>query len=118
MVVRSTLLYGVDCWPVKKTQVSVQRLMVADMRMIRLMCGFTRLDRIRNEVIREKVGVAPIEEKLRDARLRWFGCVKRMGVNAPVWRCEVISLIHCRKWGGHPNMSWNEVIRGDLKYKG
>jgi len=49
--------------------------------MIRWMCGFTRLDRTRNEVIREKVGVAPIEEKLRDTRLRWFGHVKMRGVN-------------------------------------
>ncbi|KAG5605013.1 hypothetical protein H5410_026505 [Solanum commersonii] len=34
-------------------------------------------DRIRNEVIREKVGVASVEDKLREARLRWFGHVKR-----------------------------------------
>jgi len=33
MVVRPALLYGADCWPIKKTQ--VQRLMVAEMRMIR-----------------------------------------------------------------------------------
>ena len=63
------------------------------------MCGFTRLDRIRNEVIREKVGVALIEEKLRETRLRWFGHVKRRSENEPV-------------------RSWNEVIRGDLKCMG
>ena len=68
MAVRSALIYGVECWVVKKTQ--VQRLIVAEMRIIQLMCRYTRLDRIRNEVIREKVGVAPIEEKLREARLR------------------------------------------------
>jgi len=33
MVVRPALLYGVECWPIKKTQ--VQRMMVAEMRMIR-----------------------------------------------------------------------------------
>jgi len=43
--------------------------MVAEMRMIRWMCGFIRLDKIRNEVIIEKVGVVPIEEKLRETRL-------------------------------------------------
>ncbi|KAG5591785.1 hypothetical protein H5410_042299 [Solanum commersonii] len=41
------------------------------------MCGHTRSDRIRNEVIREKVGVASVVDKLREARLRWFGHVKR-----------------------------------------
>jgi len=44
--------------------------MVMEMRMIRWMCEFTRLDRIKNEVIRKKVAVGPIEEKLRETRLR------------------------------------------------
>jgi len=52
MVVQPTLLYVAECWPIKKTQ--VQRMMVAEMRMIRWMCGYTRLDRIRNVVIRER----------------------------------------------------------------
>jgi len=67
-VVRPTLLYGAQYWPVKRTQ--VHRLMVVEMRMIRWMCGYIRLDRIRNDVIREKAGVAPIEEKLRETSLR------------------------------------------------
>jgi len=41
------------------------------------MCGHTRLDRIRNEVIRNIVKVAPIEDKMREATLGWFGHVKR-----------------------------------------
>jgi len=55
--------------------------MIAKMRMIRWMCGFTRLDKIRNDVIREKVEIAPIEEKLRETRFIWFGHGKRKGVN-------------------------------------
>ena len=61
--------------------------MVAEMRMIRWMCGFTRLDRIRNVAIRERVGVAPLEDKLRESRLRWLafriirGGVLRGGVS-------------------------------------
>ena len=39
MVVRPAILYGSKCWPIKNTQ--VQRLMVAEMRMIRWMCGYT-----------------------------------------------------------------------------
>ncbi|PHT83720.1 Phospholipid-transporting ATPase 2 [Capsicum annuum] len=30
-------------------------------------------DRVRNELIREKVGVALVEDKMREVRLRWFG---------------------------------------------
>jgi len=33
MVVKVTLLYGAECWPIKKYQ--VQRMGVAEMRMIR-----------------------------------------------------------------------------------
>ena len=86
--------------------------------MIRWMCGLTRLNRIRNEVIREKEGVAPIEENLRETKLRWFGHVKRRGENELVRRYEVINLIHCRKGRGRPEISWNEVITGDLKCMG
>ena len=39
-------------------------LMVVEMKIIRWMCGFARFDRIRNKVVREKVIVAPIEDKM------------------------------------------------------
>lgn len=116
MIVRPTLLYGSECWPIKKHQ--VQRLMMAEMRMIRWMCGYTRLDRIRNEVIREKVGVAPIEDKMREARLRWFGHVNGRSENALVRSCETIGLLRCRGGRGRLKKSWNEVIRNDLKFIG
>jgi len=86
--------------------------------MIRWMCGYTRLDRIRNVMIREQVGVAPLEDKLRETRLRWFGHVKRRSVDTPVRRCEPIDLLYCRRGRGHPKMSWNEVIRSDMRFMG
>jgi len=90
----------------------------SEMRMIRWMCGYTRLDRIRNVVIRKQVGVAPLEDKLRETRLRWFGHVKRRSVGAPVRRCEAIHLLDCRRGRGRPKMSWNIVIRSDMKSLG
>jgi len=91
--------------------------MVAEMRMIWWMCGYTRLDRIRNMVIRERVGVAPLEDKLRETRLRWFGHVKR-SVSAPVRNCEAIELLQCRRGRGRPKTSWNAFIRSDMKCMG
>ena len=46
-------------------------LEVAELRMIRFALGVTRLDRIKNEYVRSS------GDKLREARLRWFGHVKR-----------------------------------------
>jgi len=56
-VIRPAILYCSECWPIKKTQ--VQKLRFVEMRMIKWMCGYTRMDRIRNEVIRDLVKVAP-----------------------------------------------------------
>ncbi|XP_070012748.1 uncharacterized protein [Nicotiana sylvestris] len=90
VVVRPTMLYVAECWPVKSSH--VQQMKVAEMRMLRWMCGHTRLDRIRNEVIRDKVGVAPVEAKMHEARWRWFGYVKRRTADALVRRYERLAL--------------------------
>ncbi|XP_060189176.1 uncharacterized protein LOC132618126 isoform X2 [Lycium barbarum] len=90
VVVRPTMMYGVECWPVKISH--VQKMKVAEMRMLRWMCGHTRSDRIRNEDIRDKVGVASVEDKMREARLRWFGHMKRRDTDAPVRRCERLAM--------------------------
>ncbi|KAH0467473.1 hypothetical protein IEQ34_004711 [Dendrobium chrysotoxum] len=86
MVVRPAMLYGAECWPLKEKHNS--KLSVAEMRMLRWMSGFTLRDRIRNEHIREKVGVAPVEDKIRESRLRWFGHVKRRPPDDPVASCS------------------------------
>jgi len=79
-----TMLYGAKCWSTKRQH--IQQLSVAEMRMLRWCCGHTRRDRVRNEDIRDKVEVAPIEEKLIQHRLRWFGHVQR---RPPEARCVV-----------------------------
>ncbi|KAL5133260.1 hypothetical protein HKD37_03G006621 [Glycine soja] len=73
--VRPAILYGTECWAVKSQHEN--KVGVAEMRMLRWMCGKTRQDKIRNEAIRERVGVAPIVEKMVENRLRWFGHVER-----------------------------------------
>ena len=60
--IRSTMLYGAECWPTKRRH--VQQLSIAEMRMLRWLCGHTRRDRVRNKIIHDRVGVAPIEEEL------------------------------------------------------
>ena len=66
-VIRPAMLYGVECWPKK---IHVQQISVVEMRMLRWICGHTRRDRVLNDDIRDGLGVAPIEEKLVQHRLR------------------------------------------------
>ncbi|KAF3676132.1 putative pre-mRNA-processing factor 6-like [Capsicum annuum] len=113
VVVRPALLYGAECWPVKNSH--IQKMKVAEMRMLRWMCGLTRGDRVRNETIREKVGVTSVECKMREARLRWFGHVKKRGMDAPVRRCERLALDGFRRGRGRPKKYWGEVIRRDME---
>jgi len=93
-------------------------LIVAEMRMIRWMCGYTRMDRIRSGVIRDIVKVVPIEDKMRETRLKWFSHVKTWGGDAPVRRCAKINIAEGKKGRGRPQKSLAEVIRGDLKLVG
>ena len=48
------------------------------MRMLRWTLGVSLRDRRRNEDIREVLGVACITDKVREARMRWYGHVMRM----------------------------------------
>ena len=84
------MLYGSECWPTKRSE--IHRLMVVEMRMIRWMYGYTRLDQIRNEIIKEKIEVTPIQDKMRKIRLRWLSHVTS-SENAPVRKCKMINLL-------------------------
>jgi hypothetical protein len=76
------MLYGAECWPTKMRH--VQQLSVAKMRMLRWICSHTRRDPVWNDDIRERLGVAPIEEKLVQHCLRWFEHMQRRPAEAPI----------------------------------
>ena len=50
---------------------------VAEMRMLRWMCGVTKLDKIRNERIRWITKVWEMAKKVQERRLRWYWHVIR-----------------------------------------
>ena len=106
------MLYDAECWPTKRRY--VQQLSVAKMRMLRWICGHTRMNRVRNDDIRGRLGVAPIEEKLVQHRLRWFGHVQMRPSEVPV-RCGVLSrYINVRRGKGRPKLTWEEAVKRDL----
>ncbi|KAL6507200.1 hypothetical protein OROHE_022099 [Orobanche hederae] len=114
--IRPALLYGTECWAVK--QCHVQKMNVAEMRMLRWMCDHTKKDRLKNEVIREKVRVASIEDKMMENRLRWFGHVRRRPVDAPVRRLESWGTSNIVKGTGRPKKTWIKLIENDMRFLG
>jgi hypothetical protein len=83
--------------------------------MLRWICGNTRRDRVRNDDIRERLGVASVEEKLVQHRLRWFGHIQWRPADALV-RSGVIRRSDNEKRGrGRPNLTYEESVKRDLK---
>ncbi|KAL5171178.1 hypothetical protein HKD37_11G032712 [Glycine soja] len=111
--VRPTILYETECWAVKSQHEN--KVGVAEMRMLRWMCGKTRQDKIRNEAIRERVGVAPIVEKMVENRLRWFGHVERRPVDSVVRRVDQMERRQTIRGRGRPKKTIREVIKKDLE---
>ena len=68
-------MYEAETWALKKVQ--AKKLEVAEIRMLRWMCGVTKLDKIRNERIRGTTKVGEITYKIQERRLKWYGHVTR-----------------------------------------
>ena len=96
--VRPTLLYDTECLAHKKQH--IQKMSITEMRMLRWMCGKTRKDKVRNEDIRHQVGIVPIEDKLRENRLWWFGHIGRRSRDAPIRRIKKIDIAQGKKLRG------------------
>jgi len=92
--------------------------MLVKMRTIRWTYGYSRVDRIRNEVVRYKVKVAFMKDKMRETKLIWFGHVKIRSVDVCMRRCKSINLIECRGGRGPLKKSFNELFEQGLKFLG
>jgi len=63
----------------------------------------------------ERVGVAPIVEKLVENRLRWFEQVERRPVDAVVRRVDQMEESQVRRGRGRTRKTIRETIRKDLE---
>ena len=58
--------------------------------------------------------MAPIEEKLTQHRLRWFGHVQQRPPEAPV-RNVLERVDNVKRGRGRPKLTWDESVKSDLK---
>jgi len=78
------------------------------------MCDKTKHDRIRNDNIRERVGITPIIEKMAETRLRWFGYVERRHLDFVVRRVNQTESSQTTRGRGRPRKPIRELIKDDL----
>ena len=104
-VVRPALMYGARNWK------------VAEMRMLRWMCGVTKLDKIRNEKIRGTTKVGSIIKKIQERRLKWYGHVMRREEHYVGRRAMVIK-VQGRRKSGIPKRRWLDKVKDGIKEKG
>src|ERR1044072_1267856 len=98
------LTYGAECWTT--TTVTRSRIQAAEMKPLRTMIGKSKRDRIRNEHIRERIGVSSIRNKIEKAQLRWLGHLERMEEGRVNGLFLIGEVIDVTGWLGGYNFQW------------
>lgn len=76
------------------------------MQMLRYSLGKTRMDKIRNEVVRRETGVGELRGKLKETKLRWLGHIVKRNEGYVGKRMKTLTvgkMEPCRpkKWGDY-----------------
>ena len=79
------------------------------MRMLRWMCGVTKLDKFRNERIVGTTKVGENTKKVQERRLKRYGHVMRSSA--------MVMKVQGGRKRGRPNRIWLEKVKGDIKEK-
>ena len=114
-ILRPILLYGSEVWTL--TQRTKSKLQAAEMKVLRLIKGVTRWDRIRNEDIRRELRVTSINEVVERNRLRWYEQVMRMEEER-LPRQSLEWIPQGRRSVGRPRRRWMEGVEEAVKRRG
>jgi len=76
VVARPSLLYGSETWVTMKRDMI--RLEAAEMRFLRSVAEYTRLDKIRSEVIRKELEIFGIQNVKLKYKKNWINNLQRM----------------------------------------
>jgi hypothetical protein len=88
-------------------------MQTAEMKYLRKVIGNTRRDKIRNEMIRMNLGTQPLQNKMEQAQLRWFGHLNGMGeerLTKQIWEARTEGL-GIKRPRGRPRRTWNDNIQ-------
>ena len=110
-VIRPTLLYGYETWPMSVKD--EKRMATTEMRMVRWAMGVSLLEHQRREEILEEARVEPIATVMRRRRLEWFGHVKTRDETEHI-RAVVEMKLEGERPRGRPRLQWKDNVRREL----
>jgi len=109
VVARPSLLYGSGTW------VAMQRDMTgledAEMRFLRSVTGYTRLDKIRSENIRQELEISGLQDVRRKYKQNWINHLERMD-NTRLAKHALNYIPRGRRDRGRPRNRWHCVDAG------
>lgn len=111
-IVESILTYGCEAWSMNASLYAKVR--TVEMDFWRRCLQLTRLDRVRNEVVRERMGVEEtISGRIGKRRLRWYGHCRRMPEEH--WPNRVLDWQPPgRRRRGRPRTTWLEGVQEEM----
>jgi hypothetical protein len=115
-IVIPVFLYGAECWRLRKND--ERKILSTEMGWLRRIMGVSRLQRIRNDEIRKKMGQQDtLYAKVQRKRLKWFGHVTRMDDTRLPFRALHCHIEGTRSRGRQPKI-WMDNVKQDLKEHG
>jgi hypothetical protein len=108
-----TLTYGCETWAISNAGEDLRRLKTWWHKQLRKCCGVTKRDRNRMELIFKKTGAQPIENLIKERRLRYVGHVMRY----PKERItkQIIGAL-AKKSSKRTNLGWTAIMAAELKH--
>ena len=79
ITVKEALKFGSEAWVLKK--IKEERLEAAQMKFLRRLLGITKLDKEKNQCIREKTGAENIVTEIKQYQEKWLQHTQRMDTN-------------------------------------
>lgn len=106
------LCYQCQTWSLTTTH--QRKLVSTEMRCLRKAAGVTRRDKLRNEIIRERVGTEAVLSYIQRQQIRWFAHLERMPYNSIPFKA------YTKRGEGHrargrPRRRWEDNIKETLQ---
>ena len=97
------------------TKNDIDKIRETDQAMIRWICQVKLKDRLRSDILLDRLRIPDITEVCRRNRLRWYGHVQRN--TGWTKRCTELMIEGASRRGG-PRKKWQSLVDDDMKLMG